>query len=47
MVLSGMNPAARGLEATTAVDPWDPDSLADDVAAWMSQRIDAMFAPQD
>jgi hypothetical protein len=47
MVISGMNPAARVLEATTTVDPWDPDSLADDVAAWMSQRIDAMFAPQD
>jgi len=47
MVISGMNPAVRVLEATTAVDPWDPDSLADDVAAWMSQRIDAVFAPQD
>ena len=47
MVISGMNPAARVLEATTAVDPCDPDSLADDVAAWISQRIDAVFAPQD
>jgi hypothetical protein len=46
MVISGLSPVARFMEATTAVDLWDPDSLADDVAAWMSQRIDAVFAAE-
>lgn len=45
MTITATNLGEPVAEVANAFDPWDPDSLPDDIAGWMQGHIDAALAP--